>query len=274
VNIRPVALSTGFCIALGMASQPAAAQFDGWAVLTTAEEPAVIAMALHCPVFDEANEQAFCLTIGCTPDDPFSFGFSFLGYDRPNDWTYSATYTIDGRSFDPVQMRLVGLGNFDNIIAAYDDDTHADLLDAIRRGLQMEVRFDGDVLPPQGFPLGGSLLSIDRARALCEASDDIPATSLVGQRVDVWEMLRGDPDDTLFMDFIPDGTLRMTLNGQESVSRWSIGADDRMCLDWPEQSAPVCGIPEIVRGEMSLRLETPDGTLAARLTGALMGPAS
>lgn len=258
---------------LGATAMPAAAQVESWVVLTEEQDPTVVAVAIHCPVFDEATGQAFCLSIGCTPNDPFSFGFSFVGYDRPDDWDSSATYTIDGQGFDPVAMRLIGLGAFDTVAAAYDEGRHAPLLEALRRGLQMEVRFTDDALPQQGFPLNRSLVSIDQAQSLCAASEAVPATTLIGQRVDIWDMISGDPDHDHLMDFLPDGTLRLTLNGVETLSTWSEWPDEALCVIWPDQPAQVCGAPEINGRNVSLRLLAHDGMLAVRLAGTLLGVA-
>jgi hypothetical protein len=257
-----------------MTAAPAAAQVESWIVLTEEQDPSVIAVAIHCPVFDEASGQAFCLSIGCTPNDPFSFGFSFVGYDQPDDRDTAATYTIDGQSFDPVAMRLIGLGALETIAAAYDEGRHAPLLEALRRGLQMEVRFTDDILPQQGFPLNRSLVSIDQARSLCAASDAVPATTLIGQRVEIWDMIAGDPDDEHLADFLPDGTLRLTLNGVETLSTWSEGPNGALCLNWPDQPAQICGAPEINGRDVSLRLLASDGMLVVRLAGTLLGAAS
>jgi len=269
----PSVLRVALSLLVGVIAQPAAAQVDSWVVITEAQDPTVIAVALHCPVFDEVTGQAFCLSIGCTPNDPFSFGFSFTGYDPLDNWDTAATYTIDGQRFDPVPMRLIGLGTFETVAAAYDEGHHATLLDALRRGLRMEVQFTDDVLPPQNFPLNRSLVSIDQAQALCRASDAVPATSLIGQRVEIFDMLSGDPDDTHLMDVLPDGTLRLTLNGVASQSTWSNGPDGALCLNWPDQPAPICGVPEIRRTDVSLRLLAPDGMLVVRLSGTLLGAA-
>lgn len=258
---------------ISMTTTPAAAQVESWVVLTEEQDPSVVAVAIHCPVYDEAAGQAFCLSIGCTPNDPFSFGFSFVGYDWLDDWDGAATYTIDGRGFDPVAMRLIGLGTFETIAAAYDEGRHATLLEALRRGSQMEVRFTDDALPPQGFPLNRSLVSIDQAQALCAASDAVPATTLVGQRVDIWDMIAGDLDDDHLADFLPDGTLRLTRNGVETLSTWSDGPSGALCLNWPDHPSQICGAPEITGRDVSLRLLAPDGMLVVRLSGTLLGAA-
>ncbi len=269
----PIILWAALGLLVGVTAQPAAAQVDSWVVITEEQDPTVIAVAIHCPVFDEATGQAFCLSIGCTPNDPFSFGFSFIGYDRLDDWDSAATYTIDGQSFDPVAMRLIGMGTFDTIAAAYDEGRHAALLEALRRGLQMEVQFTDSALPPQDFPLNRSLVSIDQSQALCAASDAVPATTLIGQRVDIFDMLSGDPDDDHLMDFLPDGTLRLTLNGVETLSTWSDEPNGALCLNWPDQLAQICGTPEINGTDVSLRLLAPDGMLVVRLAGTLLGAA-
>jgi hypothetical protein len=252
-------------------SGPAAAQVDGWVVITEADDPNVIALAMHCPVYDAAAERAFCLAIGCTPDDPFSFGFSFTGFDRPGGIDFEATYTVDGLEYDPVAMRLIGLGTFETIAAAYDERRHANLLEALRQGLNMEVRFDGDALPPQRFPLNRSLVSIDRARAICDENGDTHAGGIVGQRVDAWDMVNGDADDDHYIDLLPDGVLRITLNGAVSESAWTVGSHGEICMTLPGYDEPGCGLPEITGRDLSLRLGRADGSLLTRLVGEI-GP--
>lgn len=253
-------------------SQPAAAQFDGWTVITEAEDPEVVALAVHCPVFDQAAGRAVCLSLGCTPDEPFSFGFTFVGFEPPQGQDVLATLTVDGTEFPPVSMRLIGVGTETTVAAGYNDAAHAPLLDALRRKLRLQVRFEGDALPAQDMPLNSSLVSIDRAKALCAQSAAVPATTIIGQRLEIVEMLRGDAGDDHVMDVLEDGTLRVTLNGAESLGTWTQSAESGLCFAWPGDAAPICGTPTLQGRQVTLRLTGADETLAKRIEGTLIGP--
>lgn len=269
----PSPFRTALALAFAVSPQTGFAQVDSWAVLTGAEDPAIVALAMHCPVYDQAAGRAFCLSVGCTPNEPLSFGFTFAGYDRPMGRDFPATITVDGTEFPPVSMRLIGTGSFETLAAGYVDADHGPLLDALRRGIGLKVRFENEALPPQDMPLNRSMVSIDQAKALCEASDAVPATTIIGQRLDIWEMLSGKADDDHLMDVLEDGTLRVSLNGTASMGTWTTTDTGDMCFDWSGQTGPLCGQPQLRGRNLVMKLRGSDGMLAARIEGTLVGPA-